>query len=194
MITAILLASGYSRRLHTDKLLLDLDGRPVIDYIMAAIESCPFAQKLLVQRSERYTELGLQHGFRSLTNPSAALGQSSSVRIGAENCRTDSAFMFFVGDQPYLTTDIIARLLHVHAEYPDDIIVPTNRQRYQNPVIFPVAFRRQLLTIEGDQGGRTIIKSHPERVRTVPFDDELAFQDIDTTEDYQFLLKAFKNR
>lgn len=194
MLTAILLASGFSCRLQTDKLMLDFHGRPVIEHIMAAINRCPFDQKLLVQRSDCYTSLGAQYGFCSLTNDFAADGQSASVRIGTEHSRSNSAYMFFVGDQPCMTADIILQLQHIHGNHPDRIIVPAIDGRYRNPVIFPARFRSHLLAVKGDQGGRTIIKSHPDQVRTVAFEDPVAFQDIDTIRDYQFLMDAFRNR
>jgi len=188
------MASGYSRRLNTDKLLLDFHGYPVITYTLKAIHQCRFDQNLLIRQEDRYTHLASQYDFDCLTNNSAFEGQSASIRLGVQNSHPDSAYMFFVGDQPCITADIITLLKHTHLKYPGDIIVPTLHERYQNPVIFPNAFRPELLVIQGDQGGRSIIKSHPGKVRTVPFQDAPAFQDIDTASDYQFLLEASKYR
>ena len=194
MITAILLASGYSRRLNTDKLLLDFHGHPVIAHTLKTIHHCRFDQKLLIQREDRYTHLASQYDFDCLINKSASEGQSAAVRLGVQNSHPDSAYMFFVGDQPCLTADIITLLKHTHLKYPDDIIIPVLNEQYQNPVIFPAAFRPELLAIQGDQGGRSIIKNHPDRIRTVAFQDTLAFRDIDTAADHQFLLEAARYR
>ncbi|MGL6202278.1 MAG: nucleotidyltransferase family protein [Lachnospiraceae bacterium] len=190
MITAILLASGYSRRMHTDKLLLDFHGLPVIARVMKAISSCPFDQKILIQRTDVYTELAQKYGFQSYQNHSAQEGQSSSVRCGVSHSRSSSALMFFVGDQPCLTAKTIERLLIAHQEYPDDIIVPAIDGQFKNPVIFAPQFQTWLSDTQGDQGGRTIIKKFAEHVRTVTFHDTDAFHDIDTIEDYEFLLSS----
>lgn len=189
MITAILLAAGFSRRMTADKLLLDFHGQPVIDCVMKAITSCPFHEKLLIQREEHYTAIASKYGFQSLKNIHASDGQSTSVQIGVRNSHPQSAFMFFVGDQPCLTVNIINQLLDTHREHPEAIIVPAIDGQFKNPVIFPAKYRTELLAIDGDKGGRTVIKKHPEHVRTVDFQNASAFLDIDTTEDYQFLLE-----
>lgn len=194
MITAILLASGFSRRMDTDKLLLDFHGIPVIEHTMQAISLCSFDEKLLVQREDAYTEIALRYDFRSLKNPLASQGQSRSVQVGIHNSHRQSSFMFFTGDQPCLTAEIICRLFQVHREFPEDIIVPAVNGNYKNPVIFPSAFRTQLLSIEGDQGGRSIMKQYPDRVRQAVFEDALAFHDIDTRRDYEFLLEESRYR
>ena len=190
MITAILLASGYSRRMHTDKLLLDFHGLPVIARVMNAISSCPFDQKILIQRTDAYTELAHKYGFQPYQNHSAQEGQSSSVRCGVSHSQPSSALMFFVGDQPCLTAKTIERLLKTHQEYPDDIIVPALDGQFKNPVIFAPQFQTWLSNTQGDQGGRTIIKKFAEHVRTVTFHDTDTFHDIDTIEDYEFMLSS----
>lgn len=190
MITAILLASGYSRRLHTDKLLLDFHGLPVIARVMKVINSCSFDQKVLIQRADAYTELALKYGFQPCCNHSAHEGQSSSVRCGVRHTHPASAIMFFVGDQPCLTTETIECLLKARQEYPEDIIVPELDGQFKNPVIFPSRFRTDLSAIKGDQGGRTIIKKFAGSVRSVTFHDTDAFHDIDTSNDYEYLLSS----
>jgi len=188
MITAILLASGYSKRLNDNKLLLDFHGKPIISHMMNMINTYPFEEKLLVQREDDYTNLALDYHFTCLSNPNASTGQSASVRIGVEYAAPMSALMFFVGDQPCLTSDIIKTLIRNHEKYPNDIIVPMTQAMYRNPVIFPARFRKELLQLDGDRGGRRIIKRYPEYVRTVNFENSYAFQDIDTLADYQTLL------
>lgn len=187
MITAILLASGFSRRLQTDKLTLDFHGHPLIEYTMAAVSGADFNQKLLVQRSDTFTMLAQQYGFQSLQNSFAANGQCESIRLGVAASSTASAYMFFVGDQPGLTTAIINVLLEKHRQYPDRIIVPTCQEQPRNPVIFPHSLRDPLLALTGDSGGRSVIRQYPHLIHHVPFSDPLPFSDIDTQEDYESL-------
>jgi CTP:molybdopterin cytidylyltransferase MocA len=45
------------------------------------------------------------------------------------------------------------------------------------------------MALQGDEGGRQIIRSHPERVLPLELEEEGPLLDIDTAEDYQELLK-----
>ncbi|MCP1111136.1 molybdenum cofactor cytidylyltransferase [Lachnospiraceae bacterium PF1-21] len=188
MVTAILLASGFSKRFADDKLLMDFSGKPVIEYTMEAISHADVSEKLLIQRDHTYTDLGNKYGFQSIKNTKAKLGQSQSLLLGVKHCPENQAMMFFVADQPLLTTGIINKLITTHRENPEQIILPVINGQDKNPVIFPAAFRPALLEVTGDQGGRSIIKAFPDKIKRVAFDDPLCFTDIDTYSDYQRLL------
>ena len=188
MITAILMASGFSRRFETDKLMLDFHGKPVLARVMAAILACPFEERLLITQSSTHIELAKNYDFISYINSQAVSGQTASIQLGVSHAPKDSAYMFFVGDQPCLTSTVINRLIAEHELYKEMIIVPTINGNHKNPVIFPAAFRDELLSLTGDTGGRKIITAHPECVRNVTFRDSLPFTDMDTSNEYQRLL------
>ena len=188
MITAILMASGFSRRFQTDKLMLDFHGKPVLARTMAAILACPFEERLLITQSRAHTELAKDYDFVSHMNQQAVIGQTASIQLGVSHAPKDSAYMFFVGDQPCLTPAVINRLIAEHELYPDMIIVPTVNGNHKNPVIFPASFRDELLSLTGDTGGRKVITAHPECLREITFIDGLPFTDMDTPNEYQRLL------
>ncbi|MFV0364634.1 MAG: NTP transferase domain-containing protein [Suipraeoptans sp.] len=187
MISAILLASGYSRRLNGNKLLLDFRGKPIIEHTMRSISSCNFDLKLLVTRDNTFSMLSGKYGFQELINTQAHVGQSAGVRLGTLNTQVDSSLMFFVGDQPLLGSDIINQLLHESRSNPDKIIVPKIDNRGRSPVIFPPSLRAEILNISGDMGGRSVISKYPTLVHSVYFSDPLPFSDIDTPGDYDVL-------
>ena len=189
MVTAILLASGFSRRFQKDKLMLDFHGQPVLSHMMETISNCPFHKRLLITQSQVHADLAMAHGFIPYINTQAFLGQSASIKLGVSNASIDSAYMFFVGDQPCLTMHIINQLLAEYEQYNHSIIVPTMDGNLQNPVIFPPTFREELLSLAGDTGGKKIFASHPQSIRKIPFTDALPFTDMDTLDEYQHLLQ-----
>ncbi len=193
-VTAILLASGYSRRLGADKLLLDLGGRTVIEHTMETISSCPFAKKLLISRQDVFSSLADKYGFEIHLNPLAKTGQAASIHLGVTHALPQAALMFFVGDQPLLSSGIITELLEEHQSHPGDIILPTVNGENKNPVIFPADLSCELLKTAGDEGGRSIIRAYPQRVRRVVFSDGIPFSDIDTKEDYVAILATFSQK
>ena len=188
MITAILMASGFSRRFQTDKLMLDFHGKPVLSQMMETISLCPFSKKLLITQLNHHAGLAKDYGFVPFINTQASTGQTASIQLGVIHATPTSDYMFFVGDQPCLTSEVINLLIAEHELHPDAIIVPTVNGNYQNPVIFPARFRNELLALTGDTGGKTIIAAHLDCVCTVAFPDSLPFTDMDTPDEYQWLL------
>lgn len=189
MLTAILMASGHSKRMNTNKLLLPFQGKPMIEHTLQAIKSCSFDRVIVVAKDKAVLQLALQYGFQSIYNEQSQLGQSISIRLGVSHSDKQSAFMFLVGDQPCLTSNTIEELILLHKDSPHQIILPTSMGNNKNPVIFPPQVRNELLSLEGDMGGRTVIKNHPELVLKFEFGNQPDFFDIDTVEDLEKLKK-----
>ena len=51
-------------------------------------------------------------------------------------------------------------------------------------MIFSSMLKNDLLCIDGDQGGRSIIRKRQEEVRIVDFSDDILGKDIDTWDEY----------
>ncbi|WP_432408730.1 molybdenum cofactor cytidylyltransferase [Wukongibacter sp. M2B1] len=185
MITGIIMASGFSKRMKRNKLLLDLDGSPVIERVIKAIKESNVDNVIIVYREKRVKEIGIRNGVKVIYNDSAELGQSQSMKLGVRYSPPETeAFMFFVGDQPFLNAVTINRLIEAFKEGKYPIVVPKYNGKRGNPVIFSSELKGELLNIEGDKGGRSIIREKPSDVKIVNFSDETIGKDIDTWEEY----------
>jgi len=187
MITAILMASGFSKRMNTNKLLLDVKGKPMMEHTMSAILQCHFDEQLLIARDEQVMYLSSQYEFKLVKNENAHRGQSESIRLGVSNAKKGNAYMFFVADQPFLSVNTIMQLIDAHKKNPAHIIVPSYNGNNKSPTIFPASYRNKLLSLKGDIGGRSFIKNHPEEIYTLSINDRLSFVDIDTWKSYRQL-------
>jgi molybdenum cofactor cytidylyltransferase len=83
-----------------------------------------------------------------------------------------------------LTSDIINKIIHTYKGNKKGIIVPLYDGKRGNPVLFSVKYREQLLSLEGDIGGRKIIQNEMENVCFENIYDKAAGLDIDTWEEY----------
>ena len=129
---------------------------------------------------------------RQELNPEAAEGQSAAIRLGLKHTnRQSTAYMFMVGDQPFLQPDIIDMLIAEHRRCPEKIIVPLYDGKRGTPAIFPALFRDELLALRGDCGGRSIIERSQDRVMFVACVSKRAGLDMDTVEDYEICQKQF---
>ena len=197
----IILAAGESRRWGGTKQLLDLDGRPLVAWVLdAALASGLDRVVLVLGRDHRavlaaLAERGRHPRLDVVLNPRFAAGQGSSLAAGLRPvCDLFPAAMFLLGDQPLVDAALIDRLLERFAACGKGICVPTCGGKRGNPVLFARPFYRSLLKLSGDKGGREIIAAHPEQVLEVEIDDPAAFRDIDTREDFAGLARLLAAR
>lgn len=193
MISAIILASGYSTRMGKNKLLLKYRGKSLIQHTIETITKCSFSEVILVAREEEIIEIGKRYDLKIIKNENALKGISESIKLGVMNASETDGYMFFTADQPFLDIDSIKRLTAKFAEDLANIIVPRCDGRRGNPVIFPYNFKEDFLQLQGDVGGKIIINKNLEKVKFVEIDDLTKLFDIDTNENYEYILKLEEN-
>lgn len=95
------------------------------------------------------------------------------------------AAIFLLADQPQVTTSILHALMERHAEGLYPVVAPLVMDRRANPVLFDRSTFHDLLSLQGDIGGRAIFHKH--RVEYLPWHDDRLLLDVDTPEMYQRL-------
>lgn len=191
-ISAIVLAAGMSKRMGENKLLLDFKGKPLLSHTLELVAHLDFKEKILVTTDEMAKSVSIPDGFKTVINEEPNAGQSMSLKLGVESA-IGEYYMFFLGDMPLLDEALIYALVDAIGDARDSIIIPETSGKPANPVIFPKALRRELLALNGDSGGRQIIKTRAGQCRIVRFERSAAFLDIDTPEDYAGLKQITMN-
>lgn len=190
----IILASGSSKRLGRNKLLEKINNKCLIEYIVEEALKVNFSKLILIYKDEEVYELFKGKKIMLIYNEKSFLGQSESVKLGVKNSMdSKEPMMFIVGDQPLLKNKTISRLIQeYHNE--EDIIVPRINGKNRMPTIFGDRYKKEFFEIEGDVGGRAIIKNYKEKIKFVDLNSELEFQflDIDTEENLDFIKKIVK--
>lgn len=186
----IVLAAGRSSRMGAQKLLLPLGGRPLVTYALNAALRCNLDPVIVV--------LGYRAGdVRAalppgrcvvVVNQRFAEGLATSLRAGLAAIpeEVDGALVL-LADQPLLRAEHIQRLLAEAEAAPDVIVAASYDGRRGNPVYFPRALFDELLAVEGDEGGRSVIARHTERLRLVALEPSLAL-DVDRPGEYDTLV------
>jgi len=195
MISGIILAAGFSRRMGSNKLLLSLDGIPVIERVISVVSKSRLDEIILVFASDIVEGIGNKYNTKVIRNTSPELGQSCSIKLGVEKSSLNTeGFMFFVGDQPFITEDMINSLIESFEGSNCNAVVPLYNGVRGNPVIFLSKFRDKLLSLSGDIGGRKLLMEIGTDIVEVPFDNETMGFDIDTPEEYRAALKLEKDK
>ncbi|ABR50636.1 conserved hypothetical protein, possibly involved in molybdenum cofactor biosynthesis [Alkaliphilus metalliredigens QYMF] len=189
-MVAIILASGFSQRMGTNKLLLPYQEKPILQWVIEGIEQLHMEKIILVYREEAVKSLVKNRNIQLIYNEEAIQGQSQAVIKGLQAVdESVEDYMFFMGDQPLLVLEELKEMIRAYGESPASIAVPYYEEKPGAPVIFSKRWRRSLLQLRGDSGGRRIIRDNQDEVLFYPIKQALMGWDIDTQRDYEELLK-----
>jgi len=181
-VTAIVLAAGLSRRMGMEKLLLPVDGVPMVQRTLDLVEDLPFAKRILVTVPS-IAEV-VRTGAEIVYNPSPELGQGLSVRLGVLAAELSSSLLFFTGDQPFLDEATVRAILAAHDG--ENIVYPVDMDgQPKSPTLFAPCFREDLLALQGDEGGRLVRRRYPGVCCEVRIENPGVLLDVDTPVDYE---------
>lgn len=187
-IGCLVMAAGNAARFRSNKLLAELNGKPVIRYALEAVPKAYFHRVVVVTQYLEVETIAREFGFETLRNDQPEAGISRTIRLGTEAMRDCSAILYMVADQPLLDDASIVRILGTWLAHPDSIVGAAHNGKRGNPNIFPKAFFDELCALEGDHGGNCIIFRHADRLRLVEVDPR-ELQDIDTPQVLEALRK-----
>ncbi|HVF92813.1 MAG TPA: nucleotidyltransferase family protein [Sphingomonas sp.] len=155
----ILLAAGRSQRFGDVGSKLDQQflGKSLGLHVAVALEDMPFKDRVAVIDGGKLDYR--PHGFRQIHNEDLALGMSHSVRLGVA-CARDlgaAAVCIALADMPRVTTAHIHRMFDVTGGA-ESVVASSDGVEPKPPVIFGSDHFDMLLTLEGDQGARDLVK------------------------------------
>ena len=184
-VSAIIMASGCSLRMGTNKLFLDYQGETFLERTLNLTKKVSFFERILVISPENLQGLKLPTDLKVVQNTEAQKGQSASVRLGTK-AATGEGYLYLTIDQPRLTQALLESLFSAYSK--KNIVFPINqREAPCSPIFFGEIFRSELLKVTGVSGGRVVRNNHPEAWRKIRVDKPECLVDIDTPEEYQTL-------
>ncbi|GAA0121811.1 molybdenum cofactor cytidylyltransferase [Clostridium faecium] len=190
MVNAVIMASGYSTRMGKNKLLLPFRDRPIIEHVIDAVKKCTFNEIILVGKDSKILDIGKSKNILTVLNTESYKGQSQSIKLGILNTSPADGYMFFTADQPLIDSYTINLLLDTFAKNKNSIIVPRYTNKSGSPTIFSVKFKEQLLDLQGDIGGRSIIHNNSNKVLFVDLKSNYPLLDVDTIKDYENIINT----
>nr|WP_306267489.1 molybdopterin-binding/glycosyltransferase family 2 protein [Pararhizobium sp. IMCC3301] len=191
-IAALLLAAGQSKRMGANnKLIAELDGMPLVRHVAEAVRNALGADLTVVTGAQpEQIEAALEGIEKQIVfNPEFDRGLSTSLRTGiqalASRTSPPDGVVVLLGDMPLISQDVILKLIAgFDPAQGREIIVPTDRGKRGNPVLWSARFLNALSGIQGDTGGRHLIGEFAEFVHEVEIGPAASF-DLDTPEQMQ---------
>lgn len=191
MIYSVILAAGLSSRMDTEKLLLPVGDRKLIEQTIISVWGIADGGTVMVIKPELEDKFMKPEGMQCLINPHPERGQSGSFALAVawlKTFRPDcEGILVFLGDEPFADRKTAEKVLAEFRKNPEMIVMPKAGDRVGHPIAFGKKWFSAIQRLSGDEGGRQIIRRHPEMLRIVK--TESVPVDIDTKEDYD-LLKA----
>jgi molybdenum cofactor cytidylyltransferase len=183
-IVGILLAAGSGSRFGGGKLLHPLaDGTPIGVASLRNLKlALPGAVAVVRGDDVRLRDLFEKEGAGVHPCEDAHLGMARSFVCGIDASRDADGWVIALGDMPFLLPQTIAAIAQRVAQT-DGIAIAAYRGERGHPVGFSRRYRDELLTLEGDEGARSLIGRHPADVEIVDCDDPGILRDIDTPGD-----------
>ena len=183
-INLILLAAGNSKRFNGNKLLAIYKDKPIYMYIVEKVLDLKVNKIICVTQYEEIKVGLLNTDINVVINDNSSLGISSSIKLGINFDKNADGYMFMVCDQPFISIKTLNSLIDNFINGDKGIVCVGYGDNKGNPVIFSKRYINELLSLEGDNGGKRILKGHLNDLNIVNVDNEIELADIDTQEEF----------
>jgi molybdenum cofactor cytidylyltransferase len=210
-IAGILLAAGESKRFGQPKQLLNWRNQPFVRAVSLIALEAGLSPVVVVTGAyaQQVEDVLINLPVKIVHNQDWRSGLSSSVRAGLSNLLQPptgngtpthpfhpaglidmgkvGAAIFLLADQPQIPALLIRSLVDMHSKGLQPVVAPmVASERRANPVLFDQVTFPDLMTLEGDVGGRAIFGKY--EVEYLPWHDDKLLLDVDEPADYDRLL------
>ncbi|HMD35383.1 MAG TPA: nucleotidyltransferase family protein [Vicinamibacterales bacterium] len=191
MIPAIVLAAGRSTRMGSAKAALPLDaGDTFLTRIVRTFLEAGVDDVVVVVGHEpeavvaSFATSGLPARF--VVNNDYDRGQLSSLvaGLGVVDRPGVVAALVTLVDVPLVSAATVRAVVERYRTTRAPIVRPTSGARHGHPLLIDRAVFDKLRGGDPAEGAKSIVRAHASEAGDVPIDDEGAFTDIDTPEEY----------
>jgi molybdenum cofactor cytidylyltransferase len=191
VIPAIVLAAGRSSRMGRAKAMLPLDaGDTFLTRIVRTFLDAGVDDVVVVLGHEAdaiaasFADSGLPARF--VVNPAYDRGQLSSLAAGlafVDRPGVVAALVTLV-DVPLVTSATVRTVIDCYRRTHVRVVRPTSGARHGHPLLIDRSLFAELRAADPETGAKPVVRAHATAAGDVTVDDEGAFTDIDTVEDY----------
>lgn len=183
-LTGILLAAGCSSRFGSNKLhqVIESDTPMAVLAARNLVSVLPYSIAVVREEDHMLPPLLEEAGLRVVINPDAKQGMGTSIAAGVKASDDSAGWMIALADMPFIPGAIIQHLIDELLRL-KTIVAPTYQGQRGHPVGFDRVFSSELMELREDQGARSIIARHFDKLVTVEVSDHSVITDIDLREE-----------
>jgi molybdenum cofactor cytidylyltransferase len=183
-IGGLILAAGEGRRFGATKQLAELRGRPLLTYAVESMLAVPAVSPVVVVLGHDADAIRARIDFgdaRTVVCEDWRAGQAASIRRGVAALGNVTAAVVTLGDQPFITPQVIAAVLDLFDPDDHDAVRATYGGAPGHPVLLSRRLLRRAHELDGDTGFRDLLAG--QRVRRLEAGQLCDPADIDTREE-----------
>lgn len=197
MTAALLPAAGASRRMGRPKLLLPVNGRPMVAGAVEALRRGGAREIVLVTApgDEDLQAWARENEVTVAINPDPDRGMLSTIQEGiaalggfAELARRGEALLVSPADLPHLQFETVSNLLRKMSETGAPLALPTFRGKRGHPLAIAPGLIPEIDTLDPNVGLKQLRDRHEAELLEIEVEDAGVIQDVDTPEDYHRII------
>lgn len=192
MIPALLLAAGRSSRMGRAKATLPLGERDTfLTRIVRTFQEAGVDDVVIVlgHDAEAIAAAFASSGLRArfVLNADYDRGQLSSLLAGLAVVDRPGvqAMLVTLVDVPLVSAATVRAVVDAYRRTHAPIVRPTSGTRHGHPLLIDRSLFAALRAADPETGAKPIVRAHASPAGDIPIDDEGAFIDIDTVEEYR---------
>jgi CTP:molybdopterin cytidylyltransferase MocA len=192
-VSAIVLAAGTASRMGTQKQLLQLGSKTLLEHTLDNLRAARVAEIVVVlgAGSEVLRPL-VGADTKVVVNEAFRDGMATSLQCGlAALDGRASAALVVLADQPLVKQGTIDRLIEEYRLHLPQILIPLHRGFRGNPVLLDRSVFGEIAGLKGDTGCRAIFGDHLENILKLEVEDPGVLLDADRPQDLELLKKVF---
>jgi molybdenum cofactor cytidylyltransferase len=183
-VVGLVLAAGRSSRMGRPKQLAELDGRPLLEHVLASLEAAPVDRVVVAlgAHAAEITERVDLHGAEPLLVEGFQAGMGHVLARAVAALDDPDAVLVSLGDQPLVGSEVVAELVAAWRAGAGPVVSAAYDGRHGNPKLFDRGVLAELRGLDGDAGARDLLAAHPEWVMAVEVGTLGSDADVDDEE------------
>ena len=184
---AIVTAAGSAERFGGRKLLVPIDGEPLLDHTIRSLLDGGVSEVIVVVGSnDRAVLEGDVNAMkdarvRPVENPDPTRGMFSSIQEGVVTANGDT-LLVLPGDMPYVKPETVRLVLDTW-QLRHGIVSPRYNGKRGHPVALPIELRDEIRATPSAANLHDVIKKHTEVRVDLDVDDPGVLRDVDVPAD-----------
>lgn len=186
-VAGLLLAAGTSSRMGANKMLLTIDGEPMIRRAARRAAAGGLSPLIVVlgHEAERARAQLVGLDCRVVVHPGYEQGVTTSVHAGLRALPEEAAaVMVVLADMPHVTSEMVEEMIARYRASTAPLVISDYEGVNAPPMLYDRCLVPELLAMHEGGCGKQVVKRHKAEAEVVTW-PAAALADVDRPEDYE---------